>query len=256
VADPDRNGGGGLSVRTLAIASAASLTAAVVVSRLFPPGTIYASAVTPVIVAAVSEILSRPADRVSELRRQRRTMIMEASRAPQGEEAGALRGAPDFAQGADAEEELAVSGNGTGETPQVRIHGRTRSRVLHPRVWIATGLAAFAIAVAVVTLPELIFGGAVANDHRTTIFGGRGGSSTTKTETTQTKTETQPQETVTETTPSQTPAQQTETETTPTETQTTPTETTTTPTPSGGTAPPSDTGTTTTPGGTAVPLQP
>jgi hypothetical protein len=250
VAHPDRNGGGGLSVRTLAIASAASLTAAIVVSRLFPPGTIYASALTPVIVAAVSEILNRPADRVSEFRRQRRTMVMEAARAPQGEEAGALRGAPDFAQGADAEQELAVTGNGTG-APPIRIHGRSRSRVLHPKVWIATGLAAFAIAVAVVTLPELIFGGAVANNHRTTIFGG-GGSSSTKTQTTETKTDTQPQQTVTETTPAQTPAQQTETQTTTTETQTTPTETQTTPTDTATTP----TETTTTPGGAAVPPTP
>jgi hypothetical protein len=256
VAHPDRNGGGGLSVRTLAIASAGSLTAAIVVSRLFPPGTIYASALTPVIVAAVSEILNRPADRVSEFRRQRRTMVMEAARAPQGEEAGALRGAPDFAQGADAEEELAVSGNGTGDAPPIRIHGRTRSRVLHPKVWIATGLAAFAIAVAVVTLPELIFGGAVATNHRTTIFGGGGRSSSTKTETTETKTDTQPQETVTETTPAQTPAQQTQTQTTTTETQTTPTETGTSTAPSGGTPAPADTGTTTTPGGAAVPPTP
>ena len=254
MAHPDRNGGGGLSARTLAIASAASLTAAIVVSRLFPPGTIYASALTPVIVAAVSEMLNRPADRVSELRRQRRTMVMEAARAPQGEEAGALRGAPDFAQGIDADEELTVSGNGTGDAPPIRIHGRTRSRVLHPKVWIATGLAAFAIAVAVVTLPELIFGGAVANNHRTTIFGG-GGSSSTKTETTQTKTETQPQQTVTETVPSQTPAQ-TQTDTTPTETQTTPTDTGTSTAPSGGTPAPGDTGTTTAPGGTAVPPTP
>jgi hypothetical protein len=252
VAHPDRNGGGGLSVRTLAIASAASLTAAIVVSRLFPPGTIYASALTPVIVAAVSEILNRPADRVSELRRQRRTMVMEAARAPQGEEAGALRGAPDFAQGADAEEELAVSGNGTGDAPPIRIHGRTRSRVLHPKVWIATGLAAFAIAVAVVTLPELIFGGAVATNHRTTIFGGGGGSSSTKTETTQTKTDTQPQETVTETTPAQTPPAQTQTQTTTTETQTTPTQTQPTQTDTGAT--PTDT--TTTPGGASVPPTP
>ena len=252
MAHPDRNGGGGLSVRTLAIASAASLTAAIVVSRLFPPGTIYASALTPVIVAAVSEILNRPADRVSEFRRQRRTMVMEAARAPQGEEAGALRGAPDFAQGAGAEDELAVSGNGTGAAPPIRIHGRRR--VLHPKVWIATGLAAFAIAVAVVTLPELIFGGAVATNHRTTIFGG-GGSSSTKTQTTETKTDTQPQETVTQTTPSQTPAQQTETQTTPTETQTTPTDTGTTTAPSGGTPAPADTGTTTTPGA-AVPPTP
>jgi hypothetical protein len=257
VADPDRNGGGGLSVRTLAIASAASLTAAIVSSRLFPPGTIYASALTPVIVAAVSEMLNRPADRVSELRRQRRTLVMEAARAPLGEEAGALRGAPGFAQGADAEEELAVSGNGTGDAPPIRIHGRKRRAVLHPKVWLATGAAAFVIVVAVLTLPELIFGGAVANNHRTTIFGG--GSPSTKTQTTETKTETTPQQSTTETTPAQTPAQQTETQTTPTETQTTPTDTGTSTAPSGGTPAPAagDTGTTTTPpGGTAVPPTP
>src|SRR3954449_9232229 len=78
VAHPDRKGGGGLSLRTLGIASAASLTAAMVTARLFPPGTIYASALTPVIVAAVSEMLNRPATAVSERRRQRRTMAQEA----------------------------------------------------------------------------------------------------------------------------------------------------------------------------------
>jgi hypothetical protein len=251
VADPDRNGGGGLSVRTLAIASAASLTAAIVSSRLFPPGTIYASALTPVIVAAVSEVLNRPANRVSELRRQRRTIVMEAARAPRGEEAGALRGAPDFAQGDAAEEELTVSGNGTGGAPPIRIHGRRRRRMLHPKVWLATGAVAFVIVVAIVTLPELIFGGAVANKHRTTFFGG--GSSSTQTQTTPDKTESTPQQTVTETAPAQTPAQETETQTTPTETQTAPTDTSTQPAPSGGTPAPSDTGTTTTPGGVAVP---
>jgi hypothetical protein len=250
VAHPDRKGGGGLSPRTLAIASAASLTAAMLTSRLFPPGTIYASALTPVIVAAVSEILNRPADRVSELRRQRRTMVMEAARAPQGEEGSALRGAPSFAQGDDADEEFVTNGNGTGDAPPVRIHGRARSRLLHPKVWLATGAIAFVIAAAILTLPELIFGGAVANKHRTTFFGG--GSSSTQ-QTTTTKTQTQPQETVTETVPAQTPPS-TQTETTPTETQTAPTQTETTPT---GSAPaPSDTGTSTTPGGAAVPPTP
>lgn len=248
VAKPDRNGGGGLSLRTLAIASAASLTAALVTSRLFPPGTIYASALTPVIVAAVSELLNRPADRVSELRRQRRTMVMEAARAPYGEEGGALQGAPGFAQGAAAEEELgALHGNGTGDSPPITIHGRSRSRLLHPKVWVATGLAAFAITVAVLTLPELIFGGAVANNHRTTIFGGGGRSSSKKTETTPAKTTTEPQKTVTETTPAQTPPESTDTQTqtTTTETQTTPTET---------QPAPSDTGSTTTSPTETVPV--
>jgi hypothetical protein len=253
VAHPDRKGGGGLSLRTLAIASAASLSAALVSSRIFPPGTIYASAVTPVIVAAVSEMLNRPVDRVSELRRQRRTMVMEASRAPYGEESAALHGSPEFAQGAAAEDELAPThGNGTGDAPPITYHGRsTRSRLLHPKVWIATGLVAFAIAAAALTLPELIFGGAVATRHRTTFFGGGGHSSSTQTHTTTTPTTTQPQTTVTQTVPSQTPTQ---TQTTPTGTQTTPTGTTTQTTPTPTT--PTDTGTSTTPGGAAVPPTP
>ena len=257
VADPDRKGGGGLSVRTLLIASAGSLTAAVVTSRLFPPGTIYASALTPVIVAAVGELLSRPADRVTELRRQRRSLVLEASRAPLGEEGAALRGAPEFARGAAADEELVASTNGNRHEPPIRIHGR-RSRLLHPKVWIATGLVAFAIAAAVLTLPELLFGGAVATTHRTTFFGGGRGASTqtqtqTQTQTTETtKTQTQ-QKTVTETVPAQTPPTTTDTQTTPTDTQPTTTDTTTQPAPTDGTPPATDTGTSTTP---APPPQP
>src|SRR3954465_13755505 len=102
-------------MRTLAIASAASLTAAMVTSRFFPPGTIYASALTPVIVAAVSEMLNRPVarvprlrrpgERVTELRRQRRTMVLEARTLEHarvfGDEPSPLAGAPGFAHGSD-----------------------------------------------------------------------------------------------------------------------------------------------------------
>jgi hypothetical protein len=247
VADPDRKGGDGLSLRTLVIASAASLTAATVTSRVFPPGTIYASALTPVIVAAVSEMLHRPVDRVSELRRQRRTLVMEAARAPYGEEGAPLRGAPDFAQGAVADDEIGIpNGNGTGNAPRVSFHGRPRRRLLHPKVWVVTGLVGFAVAVAALTLPELIFGGAIASNHRTTYFGG-GSSSSTKTQTTTTSTQTQPQKTVTQTVPAQTAPQATETQTTPTQTGTTTTDTGAQTAPSGGTTAPSDTTTTPTP---------
>src|SRR4051794_9296065 len=169
-------------------------------------------------------MLNRPVDRVAELRKQRRTMVLQAQRAPYGEESAALRGTPEFAQGSAADEELATThGNGTGEAPPITYHGRsTRSRLLHPKVWIATGLVAFAVAAAALTLPELIFGGAVATRHRTTFFGGGGGSSSTQTHTTSTPTTTttQPQTTVTQTVPAQTPTQ-----TTTTQTQTTPTDT-------------------------------
>ena len=246
MAPPDRKGGSGLSLRTLAIASAGSLTAALVTSRVFPPGTIYASALTPVIVAAVSELLNRPVDRVSELARQRRTLLMESRRLEtsrvMGDEPSPLRGAPEFAQGEDAAHEFAT--NGGGEQPPIKMYGRARPRILHPKVWIATGLAAFAIAAAVLTLPELVFGGSVASSHRTTFFGG-GSSSSTRTQTqttTTTQTKTAPK-TVTQTVPAQT---QTQTTTTPT--QATPTPDTNTQTaPSGGTPTPTDTSTSTTP---------
>jgi hypothetical protein len=256
MAPPDRKGGSGLSLRTLAIASAASLTAALATSQLFPPGTIYASALTPVIVAAVSELLNRPADRVSELRRQKRTLAQDARRLQtariMGDEPSPLRGAPEFALGEDADREFAT--NGGGEQPPIRIYEPPLRRILHPKVWIATGLAAFAIAAAVLTLPELIFGGSVASSHRTTFFGG-GSSGSTRTQTqTQTTTTTQTKsapKTVTQTVPAQT---QTQTTTTPSQTTTTP-DTSTQTAPSGGATTPTDTGTSTTPapGATAPP---
>src|SRR5260221_1057174 len=113
MAPPNREGGGGLSLQTLVIASVASVTAAMVTSRLFPPGTIYASALTPIIVAAVNEYAHRPVKRVAELRERRRTMVLEPSRA-MGEEANPLGGAPGFALGGAAEDEGPGSANGGG----------------------------------------------------------------------------------------------------------------------------------------------
>jgi hypothetical protein len=252
MANPDRKGGGGLSLQTLVIASAASVTAAMVTSRLFAHGTIYVSAVTPVIVAAVSELLHRPAARASAIRRQRRTLVLEARERQganvHGDEPSPLRGAPEWAQGGAADEDLGTNGNGDGSYQRpVTIHGRRPWGRIHPKVAIATGLAAFAIAVAVLTLPELLFGGAVANTHRTTFFGG-GKTTTTQKQSepkAQTQTETTPS-TVTETVPAQAPAQQspTDTTTTPTDTgtQTTPTQTQTTPTDTGTSTSPAPSG--------------
>ena len=257
MAHPNRNGGGGLSLRTLGIASAASLTAAVATSRLFPPGTIYTAALTPVIVAAVSELLNRPANRVAELRQQRRTMALEAARAPRGEEAAALQGAPEFAKGQASDDEPRATGNGTGETGPMRIYGRRRPRILHPKVWIVTGVIAFAIAAALLTLPELIFGGAVGTGHRTTFFGGGSArTTTTHTTTTDTQTQTTTEKTVTKTVPAQTAPQSTDTQTA-TQTQPTTTQTGTTTAPTGGTPTPGDQGTSTTqPSGTTAPAGP
>ena len=238
MAQPDRKGGGGLSLRTLAIASAASLVAAMVTSRLFPPGTIYTAALTPVIVAAVSEVLNRPVDHVSQIRRQRRTVVMEPARVPTF--------TPDEPVTADLDAPEPTFEGANGDAP---LRLRDRNRMLHPKVWIATGLIAFAIAAAVLTLPELLFGGSVSTTHRTTLFGG-GSSGSTQTHTTTTPTQTQ---TVTQTTTTVTQTSTTPTQTTTTPTQTTPTDTTTTPTQTT----PTDTTTSTSPAPSGVvPPQP
>ena len=58
---------GGLDVTTLVAAAVASVVAATVVSRLWQAGTVWATAMTPVIVALVKEAVERPAKRVSSI---------------------------------------------------------------------------------------------------------------------------------------------------------------------------------------------
>jgi hypothetical protein len=166
-----------------------------------------------------------------------------------GEDPSPLRGAPGFALGADAPEVEMPRSNGSGAMEPMRVHGNPAWKRIHPKVAIATGLAAFAIAVAALTLPELIFGGAVATRHRTTFFGG--GQTTSKPQTTKTTTTTTGTGTATGTSTGTAPKTVTETvpATTPTTTQT---GTTTTPSgtgtgtqtaPSGGAPAPTDTST-------------
>ncbi len=54
--------GGGLSLKTLAIAGAASATAAFLVPMIWQPGTVFAAAMTPIIVTVMTELLRRPAE--------------------------------------------------------------------------------------------------------------------------------------------------------------------------------------------------
>ena len=252
MAPPNRKGGGGLSLRTLVIASLASATAAMVTSRLFPPGAIFTAALTPVIVAAISEAAHRPVNRVAALREQRWSMVLEAREArvaeALGEEPSPLRGAPGLAQGAAAEEEgfSTTNGGGAGHygADPFGPRERPRRRRIHPKLAIATGLAAFAIAAAALTLPELIFGGAVASNHQTTFFGGGGTHHAKTQDKAQQQDASKTGAGTTDTTASQTtPAQATPTTTTDSGTQTTGTTTTT----DTGTTTTTDTGTQTSP---------
>jgi hypothetical protein len=212
----------GISLSTLFAAAIASVVAAVATSHLWKAGTLMATAMTPVIVTLVKEAIERPAQRVSSMAsRSARPAVARTARvvAPPPPEADAPPppvSDPDLSQ--------------------VRVYGRERAAGRHWKLALLTGVLAFLLAAAILTVPELVAGRSVVSGGKdTTLFGGRRhGSSQTKdqTETTTggktTTTHTTTTETTTTTTPSQTttstPSQTTPT--TPTQTSTTPTTTT------------------------------
>jgi hypothetical protein len=159
----DKRTRGGLSVQTLLIAGAASAAAAFVIPMLWRPGTVFAAAMTPVVVALVSELLHRPVETVSSVR-VRRTARGAAILDPPPEE-------PFDPLAPPSAEELAVLPEETA--PPRAVHGR---RPLTARQWklaFTTGLVAFAGVVAVVTASELLAGDAVSGGGaRTTFFSG------------------------------------------------------------------------------------
>jgi hypothetical protein len=170
---PKDDGGSKLSPQTLIVASLASLTAAIVTSTFWQRGTPITAAITPVIVALASELYSRPARRITELSsrggqvRSRRFAAEEQharERVPTGvpverRRADALQPPEDESLGP-----VRIYRSGADRQPPVRR--------AHIRVALATAAIAFVIAALVLTLPELIFGGSVASQGKTTFFGG------------------------------------------------------------------------------------
>jgi len=225
---------GGVNVLTLVIAAVSSVVAAILVGKIWASGTLWATAMTPVIVALVKEALERPAQRVRE--------VSVVGRRQSGEDLVVEEVEPPTAAGAPP------------EPAGYRTYGIRRK---HWKVAIVTGLLAFVLGALVLTVPELVAGRSITNGGRaTTLFHGKARVARHK-EKQQTETTTTT-ETVTTTTPGATETTPGATETTPT----TPTETTTTPgatetTPSGGqTVPPAATapgGETPPPAGTTTP---
>jgi len=173
VADGRTHGGGGggkLSPQTLVVASLASLTAAIVVSHFWRGGTPIAAAITPVIVALASELYRRPAERITRLS-SRATAVRQRERV--------LTGAP-------PEPPRAEVPDGPGPIRVYRTPANRRR--FHAKVVAVTAAVAFAIAIAALTLPELIFGGSLASHGRTTLFGGSTHHRSTSTSTTTTVT--------------------------------------------------------------------
>jgi len=163
VSDDRRTQGGGLSVKTLLIAGAASATAALVIPMLWEPGTVFAAAMTPIIVALVSEMLRRPVETVSAVRVRRTPRGTAILDPPPDEPFDPLAPPPD--------EDLATLPR-SKEAPRA-VH---RRRPLTARQWklaLVTGLVAFAAAAAVVTATELLAGDPISSTGgRTTFFSG------------------------------------------------------------------------------------
>ena len=162
-----------LNMRTLAIASVASATAAAVTSQLWIRGTWIAAALTPALVALISEAMHRPTERLAR--------AWTSDRPALG--AGASRHAD---QPAAADEPLqaraetepppppGAAGDAPGAAGPVRVYRqppRAPRRRLALGVVAATAAIAFLIAVAALTAGDLISGGSIGKGSgRTTFF--------------------------------------------------------------------------------------
>jgi hypothetical protein len=173
--------GTGLSVRTLLIAGGASAIAAIVVPLFWERGTVFAAAMTPVIVALATEALKRPVEAVSSVRVRKTADGAAILDPPETQAPDPAEPFDPLAPAPTEELELALA------SPEARPprHVERRRRALTGRQWkigIATGLIAFLAAAAVVTASELaIFGDSITNGQRRTTF--LGGSEPAKTAT-------------------------------------------------------------------------
>jgi hypothetical protein len=148
-----------ISIQTLVISATAAVAAAVVVPMIWERGTLIATAMTPVIVAVVSEALRKPAEVITSTTKRSATGL-------------AVRSPDRFEPLPPDERDVA---------PQVReddpfgLRAAERPRVSHHwKIALATGACAFVLAVVFLTGSELVFGGpATKESGRTTFFGSR-----------------------------------------------------------------------------------
>ena len=217
VPDPDRKDlrlGSGISVQTLIIASLASAAASFAASRIWGSGTLVSAAATPVVVALISEFLRRPVQTVAasasakQVRKVRgvpairkRTiaapgdpMRVDADPAISAEQRSpSEREAPRN----DVEPPAATTPNLDGGT--ITYYGKADTWRPRWRPAVVTGLVAFAIVVALYTVPDLLAGRSITgNGQPTTFFGGSANVKKTSPTTTATTTTT-PTTTVTKT---------------------------------------------------------
>ena len=154
----EKQAGGGLSVTTLAIASASSVAAAYVIHTFWTGGAILGAGITPVIVAIVSESLKKPTQRITAIREERRSRTQVARRTPS-----------DVPVPPPPELERPDPFGIWQDADQHRFH-KVRGRPL--KIAIATGLLAFLLAAFVVTGADLVFGSGDGGGDRLKIVPG------------------------------------------------------------------------------------
>jgi hypothetical protein len=177
--------GGGLSIQTLLISAGAAVVAATVVPLFWKQGTLFATAMTPVIVALASEALRKPVERVSAVapRVTRRTGTGAAVRRYEPAAAETRDPAGVGARGRGPERFDPLPPHERDTVPALRSDDPFGLRKARRRPWLrlglVTGLLAFVIGAGVVTASELaIFGGSVSGERgRTSLFGGKKQSS-------------------------------------------------------------------------------
>jgi hypothetical protein len=175
--EKEPQGGSSLSIQTLVISSLAAVAAAIVVPMFWARGSLLATAITPIVVAIVSEALNRPARVITKVTPKvapkvtRRSATGAAVRSPQPTGVGAR-------------------GDGPEQLPPRRadpfgLYEDERPRRRFPwKLAIVTGLLAAVIGAAVVTASELaVFGHQIGNTHRSTGLLGGKSSSASKTPT-------------------------------------------------------------------------
>jgi hypothetical protein len=167
----DRESNSGISIQTLIISSLSAVAAAIVVPMIWERGTLVATAMTPVIVALMSEALRRPAEKITAVTPKvtRRSATGAAVRAPQ-------RFDPLPPDERDAAPDVREDDPyGLRASPRAGHHWKLA---------LATGLIAFAVGVFALTGTELVFGGAATKEGgRTTFFGNRNRTEATATPT-------------------------------------------------------------------------
>jgi hypothetical protein len=155
----------GLHLSTLLISSAAAVAAAVIVPMFWERGSLIATAITPIIVAIVTEALNRPAKAIS-------TVAPKVTR--RSATGAAVRSEQPTGVGARGEGPEQVTRWGSEDDP-FGLRAPQPRRRFPLKLALITGALAAVIGAGVVTASELaIFGHSVSGSGRaTSVFGGR-----------------------------------------------------------------------------------